>query len=247
MLKPFNLTVRAWFKIYYCLYFGLLSKMSSPLKIIASKEDQQSLLDKFDTFLFDCDGVLWEGTDAIYGSTDAIKHLLSLNKQLIFVTNNSSKSRKQYASKFVQLGFPPVDPKNITTSGSSAAFHAAKLMGKNHWNDGKSVVFYIGLEALGEELNAVGLQCIWASQLELPKTLTDWKNFSKDSRVRFNVVQVSLWCYPIISVDWSPKGQFALFCALVHCNEAVTFSPVFKSITRQPISHSVSFLKISKF
>ena len=162
--------------------------MSQSPEIITSKEDRQSFVDKFDTFLFDCDGVLWEGSSPIEGAIDSIKHLLSKNKKLIFITNNSSKSRKQYSSKFADLGFPPVDPKNITTSGSSAAFFAAKLAKEKHADSGKNVVFYIGMEALGAELSAVGLDCICASELELPKTLVDWKNFTKDPRVWFDAI-----------------------------------------------------------
>ena len=40
-----------------------------------SREDYAGLLDKYDTWLFDCDGVLWQGDKLIDGATDVLKLL----------------------------------------------------------------------------------------------------------------------------------------------------------------------------
>ncbi|RWV83047.1 hypothetical protein GW17_00055399 [Ensete ventricosum] len=84
----------------------------------------QSLVDSVDAFLFDCDGVIWKGDKLIEGVPHALRALRSLSlvdrnqdsqltnivsvcrqgKKLVFVTNNSTKSRKQYSRKFTSLG-----------------------------------------------------------------------------------------------------------------------------------------------
>jgi 4-nitrophenyl phosphatase len=88
----------------------------------------QALLDKYDTWLFDCDGVLWNGDRLVEGAKEALKllrnqsarlipsglcdvclliFLLSLggpDKSIVFVTNNATKSRKNYKNKFDKLG-----------------------------------------------------------------------------------------------------------------------------------------------
>lgn len=42
---------------------------------LSSKQDYESLLDKYDTWLFDCDGVLWQGDRLIEGVPEVL-HLL---------------------------------------------------------------------------------------------------------------------------------------------------------------------------
>lgn len=64
----------------------------------------QGLLDSVDVFIFDCDGVIWKGDVAIEGATRVLDRLRALNKRVFFVTNNSTKSRKGFISKFTSLG-----------------------------------------------------------------------------------------------------------------------------------------------
>ena len=40
-----------------------------------SVEEYKTLLDKYDTWLFDCDGVLWEGTRLIPGVVEVLSYL----------------------------------------------------------------------------------------------------------------------------------------------------------------------------
>ena len=42
---------------------------------LSVKQDYESLLDKYDTWLFDCDGVLWEGTRLIPGVVEVLSYL----------------------------------------------------------------------------------------------------------------------------------------------------------------------------
>jgi 4-nitrophenyl phosphatase len=90
-----------------CLSSVNTSKMSKPdPKRLSSKEEYSDLISKYETFLFDCDGVLWSGDDLIPGATDVLEKLRSQKKRVIFVTNNATKSRKAYKGKFDKLKIP---------------------------------------------------------------------------------------------------------------------------------------------
>ncbi len=42
---------------------------------LSSAEDYASLIDKYDTWMFDCDGVLWHGDRLIDGAVDVLRLL----------------------------------------------------------------------------------------------------------------------------------------------------------------------------
>lgn len=51
-------------------------------------------------------GVLWSGDHLFEGTKETIEMLRSKGKQLVFVTNNSTKSRADYKKKFDSMGIP---------------------------------------------------------------------------------------------------------------------------------------------
>lgn len=71
---------------------------------LTTKEEYADLLSRYDAFLFDCDGVLWSGDDLIPGAKEVLSKLRSSGKQVVFVTNNASKSRRSYKGKFDKMG-----------------------------------------------------------------------------------------------------------------------------------------------
>ncbi len=88
-------------------------------RLLSSPKEYQELLDSVDTFLLDCDGVIYHGPIAVKGVKETLKHLreagqliypherwsfTSPGKRIIFVTNNASKSRRQYKAVFDKLG-----------------------------------------------------------------------------------------------------------------------------------------------
>ena len=79
---------------------------SMPVELESLTENEvMSFLLSFDTVLTDCDGVLWKGNAAIPGSPDVIRLLREAGKKVIYVTNNGTKSRKDYVVKCKDLGF----------------------------------------------------------------------------------------------------------------------------------------------
>ena len=51
---------------------------------LSSREDYAGLLDKYDTWLFDCDGVLWQGDKVIDGATDVLQLLRHHSASSVF-------------------------------------------------------------------------------------------------------------------------------------------------------------------
>ncbi len=109
-----------------------------------------SWLDGIDAFLFDCDGVLWRGDAPIDGAKEAVKMLRCQGKKLLFVTNNSTKSRQTYVQKLASQGIP-AEVGDIVTSASACATYLRKsnVQGK---------VYVIGEAGLAQEVSDQGFE-----------------------------------------------------------------------------------------
>lgn len=90
-------------------------------------------------------GVVWQGDTLLPGVRESIQLLRQMGKRLVFVTNNSNKSRAQYVHKFEQFGIL-VEKEEVF----SAAFAAAAYL-KTQALEGK--VFVVGGQGIVDELN----------------------------------------------------------------------------------------------
>jgi len=115
--------------------------------------------DKYDAFLFDCDGVLWRGAELLPGSARTLALLRARGKRVFFVTNNSSKSRAEYVNKFTKLKIP-VDVSEIIPSSWAAAEYL-----RVERPDVKKA-FVIGCQGLVDELALVGIDSICGADKE---------------------------------------------------------------------------------
>ncbi len=77
-----------------------------------------NVLESFDLFLLDMDGVIYTGSHPVPGSVEAINHLYSKNKKIIFLTNNPSGSNTEYKRKLKNIGIK-ADVNQIVTSATS--------------------------------------------------------------------------------------------------------------------------------
>ncbi|XP_021294111.1 phosphoglycolate phosphatase 2 isoform X2 [Herrania umbratica] len=114
----------------------------------------KALLDSVDAFLFDCDGVIWKGDKLIDGVPRTLEMLRSKGKKLVFVTNNSSKSRSQYADKFRSLGLSVAQDEIFSSS-----FAAAMYLKVNQFPPHKKV-YVIGGEGILQELQLAGFTAL---------------------------------------------------------------------------------------
>ncbi|KAI4311854.1 hypothetical protein MLD38_036717 [Melastoma candidum] len=115
-----------------------------------SRDNLGGLLDSVDAFLFDCDGVIWRGDSLIDGVAETLSFLRSKGKKLVFVTNNSRKSRRQYSKKFQSLAISVSEDEIFTSS-----FAAAMFLRVNNFPQDKKV-YVVGGEGILEELQLAG-------------------------------------------------------------------------------------------
>ncbi|XP_065568430.1 glycerol-3-phosphate phosphatase-like [Artemia franciscana] len=112
-------------------------------------EEIRAFVASIDYVLTDCDGVLWKELTPIDGSAKVLSLLKSMGKKVFYVTNNSTKTREEYVSKFEKLGFSASKEEIVGTARIVATY----LKDKNF--TGKA--YLIGSKGLGNELSAAGI------------------------------------------------------------------------------------------
>ena len=105
-----------------------------------------------DGFVFDVDGVLCRGETLIPQADEAIERLRRGGKRVIFISNNSTKSREEYVAKFTTLGIP-VSVEDLVLSTFATAQYVA-----DEWPSAK--VFMIGAPGLRRELELADLELV---------------------------------------------------------------------------------------
>jgi HAD superfamily hydrolase (TIGR01450 family) len=103
-------------------------------------------------FLLDMDGTVYLGDKLLPGAVEFIELLTAKHISYLFLTNNSSKHRNQYAEKLAHLGLP-VSPNKIFTSGEATAvyLYRAKPGAK---------IYLVGTPALEEEFKHHGFELV---------------------------------------------------------------------------------------
>ena len=139
-------------------------------------DDEAGLLElvanDVDCIVMDCDGVLWQGDKLLPGVRESIQLLREMGKRLVFVTNNSNKSRRQYVHKFETLGIT-VEKEEVF----SAAFAAAAYL-KTLQLEGKAMV--IGGQGIVDELNEMYIEVDPGVFNAVQCTETDWEELDID-------------------------------------------------------------------
>lgn len=130
---------------------------------IESRDQAAALIDRYDYFLFDCDGVIWLGDQLLPSVTETLTLLKSRNKIVIFVTNNSTKSRNDYIQKFEKLGINGVTKSEVFGSSYASAVYVEKILKLP--KDKK--VWVLGEEGIETELNELGYETIGGSDPDL--------------------------------------------------------------------------------
>jgi len=106
----------------------------------------------FDTVMTDCDGVLWVGAEAIPGSPDMVQRFRALGKRVFYVTNNSTKHRREYKTKVDKLGFGGDLEEIVGTAYLAAAYLEQVGFDKN------KLVYVVGSTGITQELDDVGIK-----------------------------------------------------------------------------------------
>uniref|UniRef100_A0AC34PZ96 4-nitrophenylphosphatase n=1 Tax=Panagrolaimus sp. JU765 TaxID=591449 RepID=A0AC34PZ96_9BILA len=110
------------------------------------------LMNKYSTYIFDADGVLWRGQNVIPGTTTVVNALIEAGKQVFILTNNSTRHIDDLVSKVHALGFTKVTASNVVSSGMVAADYCKS---RGYTDD---PIYLIGTPALESTLEAAGVR-----------------------------------------------------------------------------------------
>ena len=103
-------------------------------------------------YLFDIDGVIKLGDTLIDGALDLYNYINSIGGKSIFITNNSTKSIKDYVSFFSKLNFD-VNEDNFITAASLTIDYLLS----NHKND---YIYVVGTKSLVKEMKKYDLNVL---------------------------------------------------------------------------------------
>jgi 4-nitrophenyl phosphatase len=112
-------------------------------------------IDKLDSvrgFLLDMDGTFYLGDRLLEGAMRFISLLREQKKEFLFLTNNSSKHRRQYAEKISRLGLPLAE-ESVLTSGEATALY----LKKQHPG---AKLYLVGTPSLEEEFRQHSFQLV---------------------------------------------------------------------------------------
>ncbi|WVQ87272.1 hypothetical protein IAS59_000996 [Cryptococcus gattii] len=194
-----------------------IEKIAPPF--LKTLEEFRQLVDSADTFLFDCDGVLFLGTQLTENAKVLLDMLRSSGKKVIFVTNNSTKSRRQLKAHFDSLGLDASLEECFGSAYASAVYLSEVL---KFPKDKKVYVF--GHEGIEEELDEVGIAHIGGSDPE-DREFTppiDYSQYPPDPSVGAVLCGADNW------INWKKITKAVIYlhdpeCRLVLTNPDATF------------------------
>ncbi len=124
---------------------GTISSMTSSIR-------QQFSIAAIDGILFDLDGTVYLGENALPTAPEAIARLRAAGKRVLFVSNKPLYPREDYAAKLSRLGIPAT-PDDVITSGYVLARYLARTAPDQR-------LFVIGEPPLLAEMRAQGLDVV---------------------------------------------------------------------------------------
>ncbi|KAK3074013.1 p-nitrophenyl phosphatase [Teratosphaeriaceae sp. CCFEE 6253] len=176
---------------------NLVTGRSSPQYLTRDKSSIDAFIDKFDVFLFDCDGVLWSGEHLFDRIPETIQMLRDRGKQLVFVTNNSTKSRADYKKKFDAMGIA-ANEEEVFGSSYSAAVYISRIM---KLEPPKNKVYVLGESGVEQELASEGVPYCGGTDPLLRREMMpdDFKRIANDSLLDDDVAIV------LTGLDYHPS------------------------------------------
>ncbi len=103
---------------------------------------------RIELFLFDMDGTLYLGDRLFPFTKDLLKRIKAAGKKYLFITNNSSKSVRDYVEKLRRLGIA-AQADDFLTSAQATAWYLK-------WHHSGKMLYVCGTQSLKEELTENG-------------------------------------------------------------------------------------------
>ena len=144
--------------------------LSASLKMRQPQLSVSSLLELTPLLL---PGVLWSGDTLFPHTVETLDLLRSRSKTIVFVTNNSTKSRSDYRLKLTSMGIPAT-VEEVFGSSYSAAIYISRILPKSYPElaTTKRTVFVIGESGIEQELDSENVPHICGSDPGFRRDMT---------------------------------------------------------------------------
>ncbi|GIV08794.1 MAG: acid sugar phosphatase [Fimbriimonadales bacterium] len=119
------------------------------------------LANRFETFVFDLDGVVYRGNRALPHAVEVLNLLHESGRQVFFLTNNSGATRLQYAERLQAMGVD-ARPEQFITSAWATALYLQRALNPD------AKLFVVGEPGLKQELCSVGFEIVDSVDSENP-------------------------------------------------------------------------------
>jgi glycerol 3-phosphatase-2 len=116
-----------------------------------------SLVERYDSFLLDLDGVLYRADSPVEHAAEAVEGLRGAGRAIVFVTNNSSRTPLQVAEKLRRVGIAAEASEVV-----SSALATADVLRER----GISEAFVIGEDGVVEALGDAGVRVLGDDEAE---------------------------------------------------------------------------------
>jgi glycerol-1-phosphatase len=124
-----------------------------------------ALAERYDSFLFDLDGVLYRGDQPIDGAAEAVRRLRDRGKGLAFVTNNSSRTPAEVVERLRSAGVEASVDEIVTSAVATAALLARR---------GGGSAFVIGETGIRTALAEAGIDVREGSPRTVDYVVVGW-------------------------------------------------------------------------
>ncbi|VDN98291.1 unnamed protein product [Rodentolepis nana] len=108
------------------------------------------MLKSYKTFMFDADGTLWDSKGIISGAIEFIRYLKESGRNVLLVTNNSTRSVEDYLAKCKKLSLPLELSEIVCTANITANYLARQGI--------KGPIYVVGQSGIANELDKAGIE-----------------------------------------------------------------------------------------
>jgi len=134
-----------------------------------------ALVDRYDCFLFDLDGVLLRGEMAVPGAVEAVQQVRARGARVVFVTNNSARIPEEIATRLSRVGIR-AEPGEVVTS----ALATAELLA----GDGARSAFVVGERGIRDALAHGGIDVLDGEPEAVDAVVVGWDRAADFAKLR---------------------------------------------------------------
>lgn len=139
---------------------------------------RKRVFERYDAALCDLDGVVYRGDEVVHGAPEVLDELRSSGCRVVFLTNNSSMTPEEVASKLRARGVEATGDDVVSSAVATAAMlrrdGTAERLGAGRGNAGAPTAFVIGRAGIREALRDVGVRIVVGTPDQADLVVIGW-------------------------------------------------------------------------